>query len=71
VAELEKQYIFFDTGKGCLLALVLYSMAVVVLGSVFFLVPYHRWLHMVISLAVFAAVSHYVFAADKKRKTKM
>jgi hypothetical protein len=64
----EKQYIFWDTGKGCLFALVLYSIAAVVLAGVFFIIPESMWLHLLLSLVAFAAVTYYVFAVDEKTK---
>lgn len=66
---MEKQYIFWDTGKGCLFALVLYSAAVAVLAGVFIITPEYTWLHLLLSLAVFAGVTHYVYAVDEKTKS--
>lgn len=66
----EKEYIFFDTGKGCLVALFLYSAAVVVLGAVFILTPDFKWFHWLLSLVVFATVTHIIFDVDAKTKRK-
>jgi hypothetical protein len=43
----EKQYIFWETGKGCLASLLIYSVAVIVLVAVFVLIPdssFLRWI---------------------------
>ncbi|WP_455212337.1 hypothetical protein [Kaarinaea lacus] len=65
---MEKQYIFWDTGKGCLFALGFYSAAAVVLAGLFFVIPESTWLHVLLSLAVFAVVAHYVNAGDENTK---
>ncbi len=59
---------FWDTGKGCLAALVLYSVAVTLLVMVFLLFPESIWLHLLLSLAVFTTVTQYVYAVDEKSK---
>ena len=65
---MEKQYIFWDTGKGCLFAIVWYGIAAVVLAGIFFIIPESTWLHLLLSLVALAAVTHYVFAMDGKTK---
>ena len=65
---MEKQYIFWDTGKGCLSALVFYVVAAVVLVSVFFYIPDSIWLRLLLSWIVFATVTHFAFAVDEKSK---
>ena len=62
---MEKQYIFWDTGKGCLFAIVWYGIAAVVLAGGFFIIPESTWLHLLLGLA---AVTHYVYAVDEKTK---
>jgi multisubunit Na+/H+ antiporter MnhC subunit len=64
----EKQYIFWDTGKGCLAALVIYTMAAIVLVGIFLIIPESNWLRILIGLAVFAVVTHDVYAVDKKNQ---
>jgi len=65
---MERQYIFWVSGKGCLAALVLYTVALIVLPILFLLIPGYHWLHLLLSLAVFATVTHVVFAVDEKSK---
>ena len=65
---MEKQYVFWDTGKGCLFALGLYSAAVLVLIGVFYLIPEFTWLRLLLGLVVFGSVTHCVYAVDEKTK---
>jgi len=65
---MEKQYFFFETGKGCLLALLLYLLAGIILVALFELLPQSVWWRGLLSLAVFSAVTQYVFAVDDKSR---
>ena len=65
---MERQYIFWDTRKGCLFALVLYSAAAVTLAGAFLIVPEYTWLRVLLSLAVFGGVTHYVYAVGENTK---
>jgi hypothetical protein len=50
--------------------MVLYATTIVALGFVFSLIPQSWWLQVLIALPVFVDVTHFVFAVDKKSKTK-
>lgn len=67
---MEKPYVFFDTGTGCLMAVVLYSAAVFALLGAFLVIPEPVWLHLMLSTAVFFAVTWHVFALDTETKNK-
>lgn len=65
---MEKQFLFFDTGKGCLLALVLYTTVMVLLGLLFSQLPQSWWLQILIGFPVIAVVTRFVLATDRKSK---